>query len=239
MPQETVSEMRPPSKLLWAAEVPRAALTLLSLLRSRAMLGDVPRGDGRPILLLPGLFNSDRSNVVLRRYLSGLGYRTDGWGLGRNFGTRAIGPDAEKLFARIRALHAETGQPVTLIGISLGGIMARFAAQRLPGLVREVITVSSPFAGSPRATNVWRAFELITGDRIDSARVTAQGQEAAAPLGVRSTAIWSRSDGLVNGRICRGTGDPLARDIEIRAGHLGVQLHPQALRAIAGVLAGK
>ena len=107
MPQETVSEMRPPSKLLWAAEVPRAALTLLSLLRSRAMLGDVPRGDGRPILLLPGLFNSDRSNVVLRRYLSGLGYRTDGWGLGRNFGTRAIGPDAEKLFARIRAIDLE------------------------------------------------------------------------------------------------------------------------------------
>ena len=149
----------------------------------------------------------------------------------------AVGPDAEKLFERIRALHAETGQPVTLIGISLGGIMARFAAQRLPGLVREVITVSSPFAGSPRATNVWRAFELITGDRIDSARVTAQGQEAAAPLGVRSTAIWSRSDGLVNGRICRGTGDPLARDIEIASGHLGVQLNPLALRAIAGVLA--
>ena len=115
--------------------------------------------------------------------------------------------------------------------------MARIAAQRLPGLVREVITVSSPFAGSPRATNVWRAFELLSGERIDSPRVAAQAIEAAAPLGVRSTAIWSRSDGLVNGRICRGTGDPNARAIEISAGHLGVQLHPQALRAISEVLA--
>ena len=229
--------MLPPSKLLWAAEVPRAALSVVSLLRSRALLGDVPRGDGRPILLLPGLFNSDRSNVVLRRYLNRLGYRAEGWGLGRNLGIRAVGPDADKLFDRIRALHAETGEPVTLIGISLGGIMARFAAQRLPGLVREVITVSSPFAGSPRATNVWRAFELFTGERVDSDHVAAQGREAAAPLNVRSTAIWSQSDGLVNGRICRGTGDPRARDIEIRSGHLGVQLNPLALRAIAGVLA--
>lgn len=228
-----------PAKLLWAAELPRAALTVLTLLRSRDMLRRVPRGDGRPILLLPGLFNSDRSNVVLRRYLNGLGYRADGWGLGRNFGARAVGPDADKLFDRIRALHDATGEPVTLIGISLGGIMARLAAQRLPGLVREVITVSSPFAGSPRATNVWRAFELLTGERIDSAAVRDRSAEAAAPLPVPSTAIWSRSDGLVNGQICRGAGDPLARDIEIRSGHLGVQLNPLALRAIAGVLAGK
>lgn len=232
-----MSEILPPSKALWAAELPRAALAVIALLGARAVLAAVPRGDGRPILLLPGLFNSDRSNFVLRRYLRGLGYRVEGWGLGRNTGVRAVGPEAEKLFDTIRALHAETGQPVTLIGVSLGGIMARLAAQRLPGLVREVITVSSPFAGSPRATNVWRAFELLTGERIDSPRVEAQAREAAAPLAIRSTAIWSRSDGLVNGRICRGSGDPNARDIEIRAGHLGVQLHPQALRAIAGVLA--
>lgn len=231
-----MSDMLPPSKLLWAAEVPRAALAVLELIRARAMLADVPPGDGRPVLLLPGLFNADRSNVVLRRYLNRLGYRAEGWGLGRNTGVRAVGPDAERLFERIRALHAETGEPVTLIGVSLGGMMARLAAQRLPGLVREVITVSSPFAGSPRATNVWRAFELLTGERIDSDAVRLRSAELAAPLPVRSTAIWSRSDGLVNGRICRADGDPRARDIEIRSGHLGVQLNPQTLRAIAGVL---
>ena len=239
MVQETtpVRDRRAPSKLLWAAELPRAALTVLSLIRARASLADLPRGDGRPILLLPGLFNADRSNFVLRRYLNDLGYRAEGWGLGRNTGVRVVGPEAERLFDRIRALHAETGQPVTLIGISLGGIMARLAAQRLPGMIREVITVSSPFAGSPRATNVWRAFEWFTGERIDSDAVRLRSAEAAAPLPVRSTAIWSRSDGLVNGRICRSDGDPRARDIEIRSGHLGVQLHPQTLRAIAGILA--
>ncbi|MES2058792.1 MAG: alpha/beta hydrolase [Pseudomonadota bacterium] len=229
----------PPSKLLWAAELPRAAWAVTSLFGARRMLDDVPRGDGRPVLLLPGLFNSDRSNFVMRRYLNRLGYRAEGWGLGRNLGARAVGAEGEKLFERIREIHARTGKPVTLIGISLGGIMARFAAHRLPGLVREVITVSAPFAGPPRATNVWFMFELLTGDRVDSERVTAQAAEVIKPLPVPSTAIWSRSDGLVNGMICHVEGDPQCRNIEIRSSHLGVQLRPEVLRLIADTLGGE
>jgi len=230
------SEVRAPSLLLWAAEIPRGAFGLASLLWSRARLAAGPKGDGRPILLLPGLVNSDRSNFLMRRYLRRLGYRVEGWGLGRNLGARAVGADAERLVERIRALHDETGQQVTLIGISLGGIMARFAAHRAPELVREVITISAPFAGSPRATNVWRAFELLTGDRIDSDRVRAQAAEVATPLPVKATALWSRSDGLVNGLICRAD-DPGCRNIEIRSSHLGVQVRPETLRAVADVLA--
>ena len=82
------------------------------------------------MLLLPGLFNSDRSNFVMRGFLRRLGYRAYGWELGRNFGARAIGRDGERLIARIEAIHAETGEKVTLIGVSLGGIMARIAAHR-------------------------------------------------------------------------------------------------------------
>lgn len=229
--------VRAPSKLLWAAEIPRGAFGLASLLWAGAKLTAGAKGDGRPILLLPGLVNSDRSNFLMRSYLKWLGYHVEGWGLGRNLGTRAIGSNGEKLLERISALHARTGQPVTLIGISLGGIMARFAAHRAPHLVREVITISSPFAGSPRATNVWRAFEFLTGDRIDSDHVRAQAAEVAMPLPVKATAIWSRSDGLVNGLICRAN-DPGCRNIEIRSSHLGVQVRPETLRALADVLAG-
>lgn len=239
MPQESKplsTPLPPPSKLLWAAELPRAAWAVAGWARYRRRLVDGSRGDGRPVLILPGLFNSDRSNFALRNHLNRLGYRAEGWGLGRNLGRRAIGADGEKLFARIRALYDETGQPVTLIGVSLGGIMSRLAAHRLPGMVREVITVSSPFAGSPRSTNVWRAFEWLTGDRIDSDAVVAQSVEVVAPLPVPSTAFWSRSDGLVNGLICKIDGDPLARNIELRSSHLGVQLRPELLTAIAEIL---
>ena len=225
--------MKPPSKLLWAMEVPRGAFGLATLAFARRTLAQAPRGDGRPVLVLPGLFNADRSNVFLRRYLRGLGYRAEGWGLGRNRGARTIGADGARLLDRIRALHDETGERVTLVGVSLGGIMARFAAHRLPDLVREVVTISAPFAGSPRATNVWRAFELLTGDRIDAPRVLAQSALVATALPVPTTAIWSRSDGLVNGMICH---DAACRTVEVRSSHIGVQVRPEVLLAVARVL---
>lgn len=218
-----------------AVELPRAAWSVLSHVRARPAMRAAPRGDGRPVMILPGLFNSDRSNFVMHRFLRRLGYRTYRWGLGRNFGARAVGQDAERLIARVEAVQARAGEKVTLIGVSLGGIMARIVAYRRPDLVREVITVSSPFAGPPTATNVWRAFELLTGEKIGDDSVKANAAEAAAVLDVPTTAIWSRSDGLVNGMICH---DAQCRSIEISSSHIGVQLKPETLLAISGVLGG-
>jgi hypothetical protein len=82
------STLRAPSLLLWAAEIPRGAWGLASQLWSQATLAAGPKGDGRPILILPGLVNSDRSNLLMRRYLRRLGYRVEGWGLGPNLGAR-------------------------------------------------------------------------------------------------------------------------------------------------------
>lgn len=223
----------PPPLRLTLREWPRAAVTVARLAWRWRRLDAGRRGDGRPVMLLPGLFNSDRSNVALRVFLRRIGYDARGWGLGRNFGSRTIGAEAERLLDRVATLAHEAGQPVTLIGVSLGGIMARLVAHRRPDLVREVITISSPYAGHPHATRVWRAFELITGERVDDPRVTALAAEIVRPLPVPATAIWSASDGLVAGDACRG-GDCV--DIEVRSGHLGVQLHPDVLIAVARVL---
>lgn len=218
------------------SEWPRAAWGISTLPLAWPDLMQAPRGDGRPVLTLPGLVNSDMSNIVMRRYLDALGYRALPWALGRNFGPRAIGAEGERLFERIAAIHDETGEKVTLIGVSLGGIMARVAAHRHPELVREVITVSSPFAGLPKATNVWRVFELASGQRADDPAVRAFLEEAAAPLPVPATAIWSRSDGLVNGMCCHEAEAGDARSIEVDSSHLWVQMKPEVLRAIADTL---
>jgi pimeloyl-ACP methyl ester carboxylesterase len=230
------SPERPPHPLAFLVELPRAAWNVVSWALSGSQLRGAPHGDGRPVLLLPGLVNSDRSNFAMRGFLRRLGYRAYGWELGRNFGVRAIGNEGERLIARIEAIHAETGEKVTLIGVSLGGIMARVIAGRRPDLVREVITVSSPFAGPPTATNVWRSFEWLTGQRIGDPEVKAFQEEAAAALPVPSTALWSRSDGLVNGLICHNEN---CRAIEISSSHMGVQLKPETLLAVAQVLAGR
>ncbi len=189
-------------------------------------------------MLLPGLFNSDMSMTVLRRYLRRIGHNAVGWKLGRNLGSRAIGADGERLLARLDDFYRESGQPVTLVGVSLGGIMGRFAAHRVPEQVREVITVSSPYAGDPRDTNVWRAFEVLTGERVDSASVIERRAEIARPLPVPATAIWSRSDGLVNGFTCHAPDEPGLRSIEVTSSHVGVQWRPEVLTTIAKVLAG-
>jgi len=222
----------PPSKTLWAAELPRALWMGATWWRHRAELAAAPRGDGRAVMVLPGLFNSDRSNIVLRRYLAARGYRVHGWGLGRNLGVRSVGPDAGHLIARIESV-ADRG-PVTLIGISLGGIMARMVAQARPDLVAGVVTISSPYAGPARATHVWRAFETLTGERVDDPAVIARSAAIAGPLPCPSAAIWSRSDGLVAGVICRDDTTPA---VEVRSSHLWVQHRPQVLAAVATILA--
>ena len=201
--------------------------------RHRRALAAAPRGDGRPVLLLPGLFNSDRSMAPMRRYLAAKGHDAHGWSLGRNLGARTVGADCERLIERVAALHDRLG-PVALVGVSLGGMMARLVAHRRPDLVRQVVTVASPFAGSGKATNVWRAFEWFTGERLDAPHVIARSAELALPLPVPSTAIWSASDGLVAGTICR---DAHGEAVEVSSSHLGVQVRPQVLVAVAAALA--
>jgi hypothetical protein len=114
--------------------------------------------------------------------------------------------------------------------------MSRIAAHRRPDLVRGVLTISSPFAGPPSATNVWRPFQLLTGEKITDPVVAKRLAEAAAPLPMPSAAIWSRSDGFVNGLICREGEGAACRAVEVRSGHLFVQMKPQVLRAVAAIL---
>ncbi len=231
-------DAKAPPKSVMMAEWPRAAWSLGTLPFAWRDLMTAPRGDGRPVLLLPGLVNGDMSNIVMRHYLESLGYRAFKWELGANLGPRSIGAEGERLFERIATIHETTGEPVTLIGVSLGGIMARVAAHRHPEWVREVITVSSPFAGLPHATNVWRVFEFACGQRSDDPAVRAFLEEASSPLPVPATAIWSRSDGLVNGECCHEEDCESARSIEVNSGHLWVQMKPEVLRAIAETLGG-
>ena len=234
----TQGEILPPPRSSFYAEGPRLAWALAELATKWRSLKDTPPGDGRPLLLLPGLANGDASMGAMHRFLRGRGYRTWRWRLGINLGVRSVGGDVERLIARIEQVYAEAGeQPVTLIGVSLGGILARVAAQRRPELVREVVTISSPYAGPPTATNVWRHFEVLTGQKIDDPAASAMLAEAAAPLPMPATSIWSRSDGFVNGSICHEGDRDGARAIEVVSNHIGVHFRPQVLRAVAETLA--
>src|ERR1700736_2911605 len=114
--------LRPPSKLLWLAEY-RALWELGFSLTATPLLLGAPRGDGHPVLVLPGFLVSDISTTLLRKYLGALGYDTYGWELGRNLG--GVARMRSKLRERLREIHEKTGQKVSLGGWSLGGVYAR------------------------------------------------------------------------------------------------------------------
>ena len=228
---------RPPSAMLALTELPRALAEFGSLPWAAPLLAQAPRGDGHPVLVLPGFTTTDLSTSVLRRYLKRQGYDAHSWDLGRNLGPRAIGREGEKLVDRLNAVHELTGRKVSLVGWSLGGVMARMVSRRVPDAVRQVISLGSPFTGSPRSTNVWRAYELLTGQRVDDAHTKEQLRESATPPPVPSTAIWSREDGVVAWQNCV---EPFARNsdnIEVHGSHCGLGVNPAVLYAIADRLA--
>ncbi|HEU4727622.1 MAG TPA: hypothetical protein VFT22_07030, partial [Kofleriaceae bacterium] len=191
-----------------------------------------PRGDGHPVLVLPGLGAGDESTTILRGFLRSLGYPACGWGLGRNLGFRPRLLD--QLRARIVDLAGQHGRKVSLIGWSLGGVYAREVAKRVPDAVRLVISLASPFTGHPRATNALRIYEWVTGRRTAGAELR---ERLRAPPPVPTTSIWSRTDGVVSWRCSVEREAPLAENIEINASHFGIGAHPLALYAIADRLA--
>ena len=98
--------MKPPSRLLFALEL-RALPELGSFFASLPMLTAVtPRGDGHPVLVLPGLVTSDRSTVPLRTFLKTKGYDVHGWEQGRNYGPL---PGVErKMIDKVKSLAARS-----------------------------------------------------------------------------------------------------------------------------------
>ena len=234
------AEIKPPSALLALTELPRAIAEWGSLAWSAgALMASAPRGDGHPVLVLPGFMTSDSSTRVLRRFLRMLGYDAHTWNLGRNLGTRAIGQQGEKLIERLREIHEQTGQKVSLVGWSLGGVMARLLARKAPDAVRQVITLGSPFAGSPKSTNVWRLYELMSGSRIDDPNHRAHLAEVAARPSVPCTAIYSKDDGVVAWQTCREDEGATSENIEVHGSHCGLGVNPSVLYAVADRLAQK
>ena len=185
------------------------------------------------MIVLPGLGATDRSTVAIRRFLEYLGYDVTGWNRGRNI--RPSGADLPPVAAQIRSLHATSGTPVSLVGWSRGGIIAREVSRLAPDAVRMVITLGSPFA-APAATNVAAAWRRMTGTEFP-ARTGGELRRLADPLPVPSTSIYSRSDGVVAWRACRESEGPGRENVEVRGPHVGLGFNPAALWVIADRLA--
>jgi pimeloyl-ACP methyl ester carboxylesterase len=205
------------------------ASLLLSPLLMRA-----PRGDGHPVLALPGFLASDLSMAPLRRYLAELGYDAHAWRMGRT--VRGVAKMRSALRDRLAQIHADTGRKVSIVGWSLGGVYARDLALQAPEMVRNVVTLGSPFANDIRATNATRLYEALSGETVGGNPELEQA--IAGDLPVPATSIYSKSDGIVNWRTCLLRPSATSENIEVYfASHVGIGVNPAALWAVADRLA--
>jgi pimeloyl-ACP methyl ester carboxylesterase len=223
----------PPPLGLFALEQARALRDLAGARKRRALLSRAPRGDGHAVLVLPGLLAGDFSTQPLRSFLRVLCYDARGWKLGMNRGpTPRL---REKLESRLHHLHARHGRKVSLVGWSLGGIYARELARAHPELVRLVVTLGSPFRDIS-ATHAARLVPLRPGGRP-----LHQAHELRAalrrPLPVPSTAIYSRSDGIVHWQSCLEEEGPGRESVEVACSHTGMGFSADVLAVVADRLA--
>ena len=192
------------------------------------------RGDGHPVLTLPGFLAGDLSMAPMRRYLTELGYDAYAWRMGRNTGGLARMRDA--LHDRLAEIHGKTGRKVSIVGWSLGGVYARDLALRVPEMVRYVVTLGSPFANDVRATNATRLYEALSGETVDGDPEMLKAISGDLP--VPTSSIYSRTDGIVNWRTCLVRPSATAENIEVHlASHVGLGVNPAALWAVADRLA--
>src|ERR1700691_5387136 len=189
--------LRPPGLGLLLAEV-RGIFEFNTSVLLSPLLMRAPRGDGHPVLALPGFLASDLSMAPMRRYLKELGYDPYAWKMGRNVGGFARMRTA--LRDRLVEIHAATGRKVSIVGWSLGGVYARDLALQAPELVRYVVTLGSPFANDVRATNATRLYEALSGEAVE--HNSELRMAIAGDLPVPSSSIYSRTDGIVNWRTC-------------------------------------
>jgi pimeloyl-ACP methyl ester carboxylesterase len=224
----------PPSTLLLALEG-RAWLEFLALGPALPLLSRAPRGDGHPVMVMPGWLAGDASTRALRWFLRDRGYHAHAWRLGMN-----RGPTPEVvagLGERLHALQARHGRKVSLVGWSLGGIYARELARRYPEMVRQVVTLASPFR-DPTATTVQRLYQLgiIRAPRTPDPEAEVR-RRLRAPLTVPSTALYTKTDGIVAWQSCIDEPGPTHENVAIRASHCGIGHHPASMLVIADRLA--
>jgi pimeloyl-ACP methyl ester carboxylesterase len=233
----------PPSTLHSLLEW-RAVLEMVTLPYAWPLLSQAPRGDGHPVLLLPGFMADDATLAPLRWYLRYLGHDVQTWGFGRNVGFQRR--HAAALEQKIRHLHHVSGRTVSLVGWSLGGVFSLYGAHQAPECVRQVLTLGSPVSvdpatGSQSPAMVKALYRLVAhplgpGVHVAQPRVKKLRQRLVPP--VPMSCLYSLTDGVVPPQEATLDGDPARHEnIRVLGSHTGLGFNPMVLAIVAERLA--
>jgi pimeloyl-ACP methyl ester carboxylesterase len=221
----------------------RALLELAALPLAWPALRRAPRGDGHPVLLLPGFLANDATLLVLKLYLRSRGHDVHTWGQGWNTGLHH--GDVQTLLRRVRDLHRHSGRRVSLVGWSLGGVFALLAAREASECVRALVTLGSPISPDPsgsQATPIVRhLYRLIAhplGPNGHLQQPDMQWYRAHERPPVPMSCLYSLSDGVVPPQEATLHGNPaMHENIRVRGSHVGMAFHGPVLGIVADRLA--
>jgi pimeloyl-ACP methyl ester carboxylesterase len=200
-----------------------------------------------PVVLVPGFLAGDGTLGLMSRHLRGLGYRTYRSLMRANVGCTSAASEA--LERRLESIATRRGRKVTVVGHSLGGLIARGLAGRRPDLVEGVITLGSPMLAPGAAhplllldlkllTLVQRAgLGRLMGEDCTSgqcARTSWEQSQVRLSREVAFTSVFSRRDGIIDWRSCL---DPQATAVEVTTSHLGMAFDPAVLDVVTATLA--
>jgi triacylglycerol lipase len=204
----------------------------------------IARGEGEPVIVVPGLLGTDWYLFEIYRWLRRIGYRSFFSQIGQN----ADCPDfiSQVLLETVSRIFQETGQKVMIVGHSLGGMQARGLALDHPEMISGVISMGSPIRETARV----HPFVVETTRRLSERawghlRQTcfsshcscnfAKNMLTPSKFEVEHFSIYSRTDGVVDWRSCLEEEE--TRNFEVESTHIGMAFHPHVYQVIAACLA--
>jgi pimeloyl-ACP methyl ester carboxylesterase len=200
-----------------------------------------PRGDGHPVLLVPGFLSSEVPLLAMQAFLRNRGYAVDMWGFGRNVGLQR--KHVAALEQKVRYLHHRHQRKVSIVGWSLGGAFALYVAHHAPECVRGIVTLGSPVTvgaeGSQSSAAAHALYRLVAhplGSAAHSMQPRVRLLRARPP--VPMSCLYSATDGVVPAHQATFDGDPaLHENIRVPGSHCGLGFNPWVLRIVADRLA--
>jgi triacylglycerol lipase len=215
---------RPLAEMRWQAELTRLCLDPMFL------RGAEPRGDGRPVVLVPGFAGGDWTLQHLAFWLRRSGYEPVRCNFLVNAGCAA------KALARVER------RVIAVLGHSAGGYLARAAAARMPDRISHVVALGAGLArqfdvSAPAlaAVAVARRVQPNNGCLTEHCGCAfTTGYTCPFPADVSLTSIYSRGDGMVRWESCLAD---YADNVEVTGSHVGLAWNRKSYRAIAAALA--
>lgn len=225
------STIKKPSQFLHLTESIRSFFETIRGIFFLLMTKKSNEGNGRAVMVVPGLLATDFWTIILRSYLKQKGFTVYGWELGANFG------QVEKLpllAQRIQKISQQHNQKISIVGWSMGGLFCREVCHQIPDSIQRVITIGSPFANVHAPNYAKWIYELLNDE---SSAENAPTSRLPLTTPMSSVAIYSKKDGVLPWEACIDkVTDENHKNSEIVSSHFGMCANPNALKSVFSAL---